>query len=251
MSGAVTPSRHAARFVTTRWSIVCAAAAHPRDETGRVALASLCQSYWYPLYAFARRCGYDAEAASDLTQAFFARLLEKNYVSDADRTRGRFRTFLLASLKHFLANEANRERALKRGGGRAIVSIDVADAESRFRSEPAHALTAEKLFDRQWALALLESVLSGLREEYAAVGKVKLFDVLRPSLTFAPDAESYERIARDLGTSAGGVKIAVHRMRQRYRRRLRHAIADSVEHERDVEDEIRSLFEALSTSARA
>jgi RNA polymerase sigma-70 factor (ECF subfamily) len=234
------------RFATTRWSLICAAAT-PVDPRSKAALAALCESYWYPLYAFVRRRGHDADDATDLTQAFFATLLEKNYLADADRTRGRFRTFLLASLKHFLCNEADRAARLKRGGGRTIVSFDAEDAEARYRLEPSHEMTAERLFDRRWALLLLEHVLIGLRADYEADGKVALFDALKPALTFAPGAGDYSDMAAAAGVSEGAARVAVHRLRKRYRERLRETIADGAESAAEIDQEIRELFEALST----
>jgi RNA polymerase sigma-70 factor (ECF subfamily) len=212
----------------------------------RAALADLCQTYWYPLYAFVRRRGHGADEAADLTQGFFATLLEKNYLADADRTRGRFRTFLLSSLKHYLCNEHDRATRLKRGGGKPVVSLDVDDAEARYRREPSHDVTPERLFDRRWALVLLEQVLARVRDDYAAEGKGRLFEALKGSLTCDADAQTHARVAASIGMSEGAVRVAVHRLRQRYRRRLRDAIADSVESEAGVDEEIRDLFAALS-----
>jgi RNA polymerase sigma-70 factor (ECF subfamily) len=237
------------RFATTRWTLVCAAAAPQRDANSRAALSSLCQTYWYPLYAFIRHRGHDADAAGDLTQGFFATLLEKNYLADADRSRGRFRTFLLASLKHYLANEHDRAARLKRGGGKPVIPLDRDDAESRYRAEPSHDLTPDRLFERRWAITLLDQVLSQLREDYGHEGKQTLFDALKGALTCSDDADSYAQVAREQGMTEGAVRVAVHRLRKRYRQRLREAIADCVESEQDIDDEIRSLFEALATPA--
>ncbi len=249
------PSGQAA-FHTTRWSVVAAAAAaavdddHAAEQTAaaRRALAELCQAYWYPLYAFVRRRGYSSEDASDLTQGFFARLMEKNDLAAADRARGRFRTFLLCSLTNFLCNHHDHERAIKRGGDRRHVSLtwDADDAESRYRLEPTDGLTPEKLYDRQWALLLLDRVLVELRDEYERAGNRDLFDALKCALTFAPDAPGYQQIAAQLDMTTGAVKVAVHRLRGRYRQHLRRAIADSVESEDDVDEEIRHLFHVLS-----
>jgi RNA polymerase sigma factor (sigma-70 family) len=232
-------------FVTTHWSLVLSAgrsdSTHARD-----ALEKLCRAYWFPIYAFVRRQGHSPEDAQDLTQAFFARVLAKNYFADADRAKGRFRSFLLASLKHFLANEWRKAKAQKRGGGNIFIPIDVAHAETAFGFEPADNVTADKIFERRWALALLEQVLKKLREEYVRDGKEKLFEQLKPTLTEASRAVRYVEIAARLDTSEGAVKTAVHRLRQRYRELLRAEIADTVASPGEVEDEIRNLFAALA-----
>ena len=242
--------RGQAAFHTTRWSLIVAAAtAAPKpSSSASEALAELCQTYWYPLYAFVRRRGYDADRATDLTQEFFATLLEKDYLADADRTRGRFRTFLLASLKNFLSNEADRAGRLKRGGGQTILSFDAGDAESRYHLEPAHDITPERLFERRWALVLLDRVLSRVRDDYAADGKAPLFDALKGLLTFAPDAGTMAEAARAAGLSPGAARVAVHRLRKRYRQRLRESIADCVASEAEVDQEIRDLFAALGAA---
>jgi RNA polymerase sigma-70 factor (ECF subfamily) len=232
-------------FATTHWSLVLAARGQPSPEA-RAALADLCRVYWYPLYAFIRRGGHGATAAEDLTQEFFARLLEKGWLGQADRTKGRFRSFLLAACKHFLANERARERALKRGGGRTHLPINFHDADARYAREPADALTPERLFERRWALALLDQVLAELRAEYAAASKEKLFDLLKARLGGAADAALYESVAAALGMTAGAVKVAAHRLRQRYRDRLREAIARTLDDPDAVDDEIRHLFAVLS-----
>ena len=238
-----------AAFHTTRWSLV-AAAAEPTAETNQ-ALAELCQAYWYPLYAFVRRRGHAPADACDLTQGFFTRLMQKNDLAAADQSRGRFRSFLLSSLANFLCNQIDHERALKRGGGKKHVplTLDKDDAETRYQLEPVDGITPEKLFDRQWALLLLERVLLEIRSDYERAGNLLLFDGLKGSLTFDPDASSYEQIAAELGMTAGAVRVAVHRLRSRYRQRLRSIIADSVPSEEDVEDEIRHLFGALSSES--
>jgi RNA polymerase sigma-70 factor (ECF subfamily) len=232
-------------FVTTHWSVVVAAG---RNDTARArdALARLCQTYWHPLYAYVRRVGHSPHDAQDLTQEFFARLLAKNYLAGADESRGRFRSFLLASLKHFLANEWDKASAQKRGGGQIPIPIDIAAAETSAGFEPADATTAEKIFERRWALTLLDLVLRRLREEYLRDGKQKLFEQLKPTLTEASRAVAYAEIARRLDTTEGAVKVAVHRLRQRYREVLRAEIADTVASPEEVEDELRNLFAALS-----
>jgi RNA polymerase sigma factor (sigma-70 family) len=234
-------------FCTTRWSVV-RRAQQPGSPEAHEALAWLCENYWYPLYAFVRRKGHDADAARDLTQAFFARLLEKEDLSDADPLRGRFRTFLLAALQNFLANAHDHENALKRGGGRPPVRLDWGDAESRYEHEPAHDLTPEKLFLRRWALTLLDRVLQRLRAEHVEARKEALFDALKVFLTGNAPPETYAEAGRRLKLSEGAVKVAVHRLRKRYRALLQAEIRETVEDpERPgaVDDELRELREAL------
>jgi RNA polymerase sigma-70 factor (ECF subfamily) len=239
-------------FATTRWTLVTAAGKTGTPEA-RKALGDLCRLYWYPLYAFVRRRGYDADEALDLTQGFFTRLIEKNDLSDADRTRGRFRAWLLTSVKHYLANEWDKATAAKRGGGRAVFSFDIdpGDAEDRYRREPSHEITPERIFDRRWALTLLEQTLARLQAECEQAGKKDLFEALRPSLTGdGRDATdpSYRDIAERLGTTEGALKVAAHRLRRDYRQMLRQEIAETVERPEDVDDEIRDLFAALGAT---
>ncbi len=235
------------RFATTQWSLVLAAGQRG-SPSAEEALARLCALYWYPVFAFVRRQGHPTEEAQDLTQGFFARLIEKGDLSAADRNRGRFRSFLLTNCRFFLANERDRALAKKRGGGRVPLSIDVAVAEGRYEQALAHGETPERLYDRQWCLTLLEGVLEAVRAEYEASGKQSVFDRLQPFLTGDPDAGSHADAARDLGTSAGAVKVAVHRLRRRYRDELRRRVADTVGSDGDVEDEIRYLLETLGPS---
>jgi RNA polymerase sigma-70 factor (ECF subfamily) len=236
----------AANFTPTHWSVVLAAAGRADSTDARDALERLCRNYWLPIYAFVRRQGHNPHDAQDLTQEFFARLLEKNYLARADRDKGRFRSFLLASVKHFLANEWDKARAQKRGGGRLLISIDAAAAETSFGREPADLLSADKIFERRWALALLEQVLRRLREEYTRDGKEKQFEQLKGTLTEASRLLPYAEIAARLATSEGAVKVAVHRLRQRYRELLRAEISDTVADAREIDDEIRNLFAALA-----
>ena len=229
-------------FPTTLWTVVLHAG---RDEPVQyqAALAQLCQAYWYPLYSFIRRRGYAAHDADDLTQAFFAHLLEKRSLEHVDRELGRFRTFLLASLKNFLANDWDKARARKRGGGHTIVSLDQDSAESRYQLEPSHDMTPERHFERQWALAVLDQVLSALRDEYHAADNGDLFEGLKAALS--GQTESYRDLAARLNRSEGAIKSAVHRLRGRYRELMRARIAATVG-EGDVEDELRHLLAVLS-----
>lgn len=233
-------------FALTRWSVVLAAAAQSDSTHARDSLEKLCQTYWPAIYAFVRREGHTPHDAQDLTQEFFARLLEKNYLADVDRGKGRFRSFLLASLKHFLANEWDKAQAQKRGGGKVFVPIDPQSAETKFGIDPADPRSAERIFDRQWAVTLLDQVLQRLRQEFVVEGKTELFDQLKPTLTEASRTVSYAEIAVRLEMSEGAVKVAVHRLRQRYRDLIRAEIAETVASPAEVEDELRNLFAALA-----
>jgi RNA polymerase sigma-70 factor (ECF subfamily) len=235
----------AGRFATTRWSLVLAAGHRSSPESDR-ALAALCSAYWYPLYAHARRRGLGADEAEDRTQSFFARLLEKGDLAVADRRRGRFRAFLLAAFDHFLANEWDKAHALRRGGGRPVLSLDRASAESRLGLEPAHASTPERLFDRRWALTVLDHALTRLRDESHADGKGDLFDALAPALA-GDRATPYAALADRVGMKEGAVKVAVHRLRARAREILRQEVAETVDSPDEVDDELRQLFAALGT----
>jgi RNA polymerase sigma-70 factor (ECF subfamily) len=232
-------------FVTTHWSVVLTAG---RSDSTRAqdALARLCQTYWYPLYAYVRRRGYSPPDAEDLTQEFFARLLRANYLGTAQREKGRFRWFLLSALNHFLANEWDRARAKKRGGGNAAISLNADAAESRYKLEPADTLTAERIYERRWALTLLDQVLRTLQREYELTGKKELFDELSFCLTGERSKLPYAELAARLGLSEANVKVAVHRLRKRYRELLRAEIANTVSSREEVEDEIRHLFDVLA-----
>ncbi len=229
-------------FLTTRWSIVLTARGD--DTAAREALAKLCTAYWFPLYAFVRREGHSPHDAQDLTQEFFARLLEKGWLSAVAQERGRFRSWLLVSMRHFLANEWNRAHTQRRGGGAAIISIDEAAAENRLGEGPSTGAAAETLYDRQWAVALLDQVMKRLREEYHRSGRGPIFDRLKGALS--GEIGAYTEVASDLGLSEGAVKVAVHRLRDRYRTLIRKEIAQTVEHPSEIEDELRVLFAALS-----
>jgi len=239
---------HGDRFQTTRWSVVLAAndaGASASASTVREALDALCRAYWFPLYAFARRQGNGAEAAQDLTQAFFVRLLEKDIVGGADPTRGRFRAYLLGAFKHFLADERDRQSALKRGGGHVTFSRDAADAERRYALDAAHDVTPERLFDRQWALTLVELVLSDLRGQMGDEGKGALFDRLKAYLTSDPDQNKQAETAATLGMSHSAFRVTLHRFRRRYRDCLLGHISQTVTSADEMEDEVRHLFQAV------
>jgi RNA polymerase sigma-70 factor (ECF subfamily) len=221
-------------------------AGRPDTTRAPAALEKLCRTYWYPLYAYVRRRGQSAVDAQDLTQAFFARLLERNWVGDADRERGRFRTFLLTAMSRFLADEWDKVRAQKRGGGQAHVPLQLDAAETRYGLEPADESTPEQSYERRWALTLLETVLHRLREEYAQAGRGELFAQLNPCLTGDRDSLPYAELGARLGMNEGAVKVAVHRLRKRYRELLRAEIAQTMTETENVDDELRHLFSVLA-----
>ena len=235
---------HGGRFATTRWSLVLAAGQRS-DEQSREALNSLCEIYWYPVYAFIRRQADDADAALDLTQAFFARVLEKNYFGDADPARGRFRAFLLTSARHFLSNERDRARSLKRGGAISIVSLDVETAEGAYQLE-AKDLTPEKLFDARWATLTLDRALARLERAYAAAGNPEAFEGLKGFLTGDSADLSYADVALRLRSTEAAVRVAVHRLRRRFRDALVEEIAGTVSSPAEIDAEMRHLREAVS-----
>ncbi len=228
-------------FATTHWSVVVAAAGTQGEEKD-AALTVLCETYWYPIYAYARRCGSAAEDARDLTQGFFARLLEKNGLSGADASRGRFRAYLLGAFRHFLSDERDRARALKRGGDRLV--LDGEYAEQRFITEPGDS-DPEKAFERSWARTLLETVVERLRSEYEGGAKAEVFDCLKPALSGELE-RSYRELAQEIGTTEGALKVAVHRVRRRFGELLRREIAHTLSDTDEVEEEIRGLFDALA-----
>jgi len=238
------PSRNAA-FVTTHWSVVLTAG---RSDTtrARAALARLCQTYWYPLYAYVRRRGYSGVDAEDLTQGFFAQLLERQSLASADPSRGRFRSFILTTMNHFLATEREKARAQKRGGGAPILSLDLAAAERRYDLEPADDSSPDKVFDKQWALALLNEVVSRLENEYRLDDKPALFAALKETLAGTRESQPYAVLAARLGMKEGAVKVAVHRLRKRYRELLQEEIANTVASPEEVQEEMRHLFRALA-----
>lgn len=220
-----------------------AAAGNPTIDS-RQALASLCQTYWNPVYAFIRRCGHTPDQSQDLTQGFFTRLLEKQFLQGVDRQRGRFRSFLLAAVKHFLANERDRAQALKRGGGHVPVSIDLLEAESWYKPAAVETTTPESLFERRWALSVLDQVMARLRAEYSAMGKADLFERLEGLLTKDADARC-ETLALEMGVSAGALRMSLHRLRRKYRHILREEIAETVSTPTEIDEEIRFLMSVL------
>jgi RNA polymerase sigma-70 factor (ECF subfamily) len=231
-------------FVTTHWSLVQSARVKDSPQSA-AALETLCRTYWYPLYAYLRRQGRPAHDAQDLTQGFFARLLQKDYLRAAAREKGKFRTFLLVSLKRFLANEWDREHALKRGGFVPVVSIDQEVAESRFAAEPAHHVQPDVLFDRHWAMTLLGRTMAQLQQEYVTSGRAQLFEYVQSCLAGEESALSYAAIAARLNLTEPAVKMAVHRLRARYREILRAEIAHTVSTPEEIQEEIRHLFSAF------
>ncbi len=232
-------------FVTTHWSVVLAAREKGSPESA-AALETLCRTYWYPLYAYIRRLGRSPDDAQDFTQEFFAKLLQKDYLRLVAREKGKFRSFMLMALKRFLANEWDRAKALKRGGGLQACSLDFATAEARYAEGPANTASPDLEFEREWAFALLERVLARLREEYEQEGKPELFTALKGCLLGSSDMQPYADLARQLAMSEGAVKVAVHRLRQRYREHLRNEIANTVAAPEDVADEMHHLFRILA-----
>jgi len=230
-------------FETTHWSLVRAAGGD--DSTARAALAKLCETYWWPLYWFARRRGADGPEAQDLTQGFLTRLIDKEEVRNADATRGRFRTFLLTAFTHYSLNDAQRQKAQKRGGGNAPLSLEFETAEGRYQLEPMDARTPESIFNRRWAITVLDGALQQLRREESAAGRVAEFDLIKSSLLGHSPAGGYGAWAGTLNTTEGAIKIAVHRLRKRFQRVLRENIAETVSSEAEIEDELKFLMDAL------
>lgn len=233
-------------FHTTRWSLVLAAGQRSTPNS-QDALDVLCRTYWYPLYAYVRRRVRDVDEAQDLTQSFFFQVLNKNYLGDAQPERGKFRAFLLTAFKNFLANEWDKAKALKRGGGRTSIPLDFESGEKRFRCEPIDDLTSDRLFDKQWALTLLEHVLNRLREESVCSEKQEQFELLKVFITGSSVPGGFAAVAGKLGMTTGAAKVAAHRLRQRYRAILRDEILQTVAEPSEVDDEIRSLFAILGS----
>ena len=232
------------QFTTTSWTLVLAAVSR-QEPSGAEAFARLCERYYLPLYGYLRRRGHAPEDAQDLAQGFIAHLLEKDVLRHADPARGKFRAFLLTSLKHYAANVQIRDAAAKRGGGRPALSLDIAAAEHRYCREPTDGVTAEDLYDRRWAFTVLEGALTALRAEFRAAGRELFFDAVRGHLTGDHEASSYQEIGERFGKTEAAMKVAVHRMRQRYRDVLRTIVAETVDDEREVDDELRFLMSVL------
>ncbi|HZU35482.1 MAG TPA: sigma factor [Gemmataceae bacterium] len=236
-------------FASTHWSVVAAAAQRWSPEA-RQALETLCQTYWYPLYTYARRRLANADDARDLTQSFFVRLLEKDYLQAADPKRGRFRSFLLTAFMHFLAKERDHAQAQKRGGGRQTISFDFQAGERRYTLEPVDRATPEALFERRWALTILEQAMARLRQEFVSAGKAALFDALKGALAGDGTIGPYGDVANQLGMSEQAIKVAVHRLRRRYRELLRAEIAQTVDRPEEVDEELHALFAAVRGGKR-
>ncbi len=241
-TGSARPSE--AWFLTTHWSVVLSAREQYSAQS-TAALETLCRIYWPPLYAYVRRQGHSPADAQDLTQEFFARLLEKDYLRSVAPAKGKFRTVLLVMLKRFLADEWDKARAQKRGGG-LVFCVDWSSAETRFVQQPVEHLTPEKVFEQRWALTLLDQVYARLERDYQEQGRSALFDALRFALTGSRSAVPYANLADKLQTSEGAIRVAVHRLRQRYRQLLRQAIADTVSSPEEIEEELRHLLQAVS-----
>ena len=237
------PKHRPPAFATTHWSTVRAAGVQNTD--GRSALESLCQTYWYPLYAFARRSGQSPSDAQDLTQGFFADLLERHTIARADAEQGRFRSFLLGSFKLFMSEQRRLAATLKRGGGQHVISFDTADAEARYQWEPADQSTPESMYERRWALAVLDASLQQLSRQYTSEDKPDLFHALQGHLGADKSVEPHSEVANRLGMSEAAVKVAAHRMRKRYRQTLRLQIAQTLSNSDDLEDELQRLLRAL------
>ena len=232
-------------FPHTRWTLVLAAARTPSPESA-AALERLCGSYWYPLYAFVRRSGYALADAEDLTQEFFARLLEHNWIAHADRHKGRFRSFLLMAMKRFLAKEWDKVKTIKRGGQVRLIPLQLDAAETSYSREPADTRTPEQVYEKQWALTLLESVLKLLREDYARDGKGALFHKLEPCLIGGRETQPYAALGAELGMTEGAARVAVCRLRERYRECLKEEIAHTVASAAEVEEELRHLLRVMA-----
>ena len=232
-------------FNTTHWSVVLQAGGSDSPQATD-ALATLCRAYWFPLYAYVRRQGHTVEDAQDFTQEFFARLLERKSFRLADRNRGRFRTFLLTSLKHFLVNEWRKVNCEKRGGGRLVISLDAEVTETHFLAEPVDNRTPDKAFDRQWAVVVLDRVLNQLQVEFGSGGRGRLFEALKSCLIGEDNENSYAEIGRRLEMTEGNIKVTVYRLRQQYRELLKKEISMTVESPESVDEEIRHLIAALN-----
>jgi RNA polymerase sigma factor (sigma-70 family) len=232
-------------FLTTHWSVVLAAGSEESPKAA-AALEELCRAYWKPLYVYVRRQGHDPHEAQDLTQDFFARLLEKHYLELADRERGRFRTFLLTSLKRFLINDWKRAARQKRGGGQEPFSLDAQSAEQDFASEPAEGLSPEQIYEKGWATTLLDRALQRLQADYETAGMARLFNELKAYVWGEKSGLSYAEIGAQLGLTEGAVKVAAHRMRERFRQLLRAEIGNTVADPAEIDAELQYLFEVIA-----
>ncbi|MBE2215723.1 MAG: sigma-70 family RNA polymerase sigma factor [Opitutaceae bacterium] len=233
-------------FATTHWSLVVQAAACSGGTEGRAALAELCRTYWYPIYDFARRRGHSPDDAKDVTQGFFAQILADGALARADATRGRFRTFLLAVFEHYRARQHAHAGCLKRGGGCDVVSLDaLASADARYEGEPATTDSPERIFDRKWALSLLEKTLAAVERDYTMAGKRAVFDSLKEVLWGGRGEVRYAMLAQRHGMTEAAIKVAMHRLRIRFREHLRLEVTKTLLHPEDVDDELRHLFSAL------
>ncbi len=234
-------------FATTRWSLVLAAGNNADDDSDS-ALAELCTQYWSPLYAYARRRGYNADDARDLTQAFFVKLLENRDLQAADQTRGRFRTFLLAAMKNFISGQWRKDNAQKRGGAVELLPLDFDSAEQSYGLEPFHELTPEAVYERRWALSLLDHAVTDLQIQYTRDGKAELFAALKGFLGSEQDVLPYAELSQQVGLSEGSLRTAVSRLRSRWRTRIRELVAETVDSEADVQDELRILISSFDSS---
>lgn len=248
MTSATFSSDAPGAFPHTRWSVVLAASRPPSPASAE-ALETICRAYWHPLYAYVRRCGQSPHDAQDLTQEFFRRLLEKRWLESADREKGRLRTFLILALKHFMANEWRRESALKRGGGQSHIPLETALAESRFAADSTSP--PEELFDRQWALTLLDLTVKKLQAELAAADRTAYFDKLKSCLTAGRGEMDYDEIAQQLGVTAGAARVAAHRLRKRFRQLYREEIAQTLADPADLDGELQHLAAALGRESDA
>lgn len=231
------------RFSTTRWSLIVAAAGGSSESDQ--ALAELCERYWYPVYAFIRRSGHSTDEAADLAQGFFVRIIERQYLRDADPQRGRFRSFLIAALRHYLSNVRNAERTWKRGGRHIHLPLELSTAERTYSLEPVDDITPEVLYERQWALTVLDQAMERLEARYAETAGAHLFHRLKSMLT-SPARTSYAVLATELGMSEGALRVAVHRLRKEFGASLRATIAETLQHPTDVDDELRHLLSVVS-----
>jgi DNA-directed RNA polymerase specialized sigma24 family protein len=245
VAGALVPAASPA-FVTTHWTAVLTAGRCADTAQSQLALEQLCRAYWYPLYAYVRRCGHSPHDAQDLTQEFFARLLGKQWLAGVAPEKGRFRTFLLVVLKRFLANEWDHAHAAKRGGPLGPVPLDTAVAESRYQAEPTPKLPADRIYERRWALTLIEQTLARLRREFAAAGKADEFERLKGFLTASHAANTYAKAAAQLCLNEGAARVAVHRLRRRFREIFREEVSHTVAAAEDADEEMRHLLAALA-----